>query len=146
MLGLIHNLPFLRNINNSPICHSPRKIDLDGGPCHFVNVIDEYQDEYFERCLVNSFHHQAIDYDYEKTYFLKRNVKVMGTSLLGYDNERRENLIVELMRALDNSWLSCQWHPENDYEDNQASSKILQKFMEMIVQKRTGKWLARELM
>lgn len=130
MLGLLHELPFSVNINDSKVCHNPisRKIDVGDSPVHFVHNYEKYTTEFFRREPVNSFHHQAIlfkdDFNYEK-----RGVEVIGTALLDYEIPEG---IIELMRGINQPFLSCQWHPENDYETNTASKKVLAAFEKMI--------------
>lgn len=131
MLGIYHGLPFSKDISGHNICHAPTAagIDLDGLPCHFVEVNKGFTDEYFEREFVNSFHHQAVRFSTQFDY-KKARVNVIGLSYLQYaaGQQQPEKKIIELMSGSNNSWVSCQWHPEADYQDNHASQVVFQKF------------------
>lgn len=131
MLGLLHGLPFSPNINGSRVCHNPtsRKIDVGDHPVHFVHTYPKFKEEFFGSEMVNSFHHQAVlleeGFDYEK-----QGVEVIGAASLNYGEDAEQN--VELMRGIGQPFLSCQWHPENDYENNKASGKVISVFEKMI--------------
>lgn len=127
ILGLLHNMPFNVNINDSKVCHNPKakKIDIGDGPIHYVFTHSKFKDEFFAKEMVNSFHHQAIMHD--KDY--RGDVEVIGTSLLDYEHMET---IVELMRGKKQPFISCQWHPENDYETNKASGIVINAFEKMI--------------
>lgn len=135
ILGINQGLPFIPHIGGSEVCHSPtpQGIELDGLPCHYVWVDDsEDQKSFFKKEFVNSFHHQAISL--RKTFnYAANGVKVIGYAYTRYPDAQQEaRKIVELMSGTKNRWISCQWHPEANYDDNKASQVVLTKFAEMI--------------
>lgn len=136
MLGIKHGLTFLKDISGSEVCHSPGKsIELDGNPCHFVHCLGDFKHEFFDREMVNSFHHQAVHYSpkYVETYKEQNKVDVVGYSLLQYKSGAiAERKIIELMRGVENKWISCQWHPECN-PNQEVNSIVLNKFKEMLV-------------
>lgn len=130
IIGKINGLPFLNNINQSKICHNPvsKKIDVGETPVHFLYIHDDFKKEFFNKSFINSFHHQAVGFIKTFDYLKDFGINVMGTSPLDYEG----NSIIELMKSTDDSWISCQWHPENDYESNEASGKLIKYFKRLI--------------
>lgn len=141
MLGLYHGLDFIPDLEDGLICHQPnyQKIShSENEPMHWVeltdnaekdfevddnvlNEITENQEENRRFLWVNSFHHQGLLY--KKT---TKSVKVLGTAP-GLDKQQ----IVEIMHGIKDPWLSVQWHPEYDWNSNQASRMILNRFAKM---------------
>jgi putative glutamine amidotransferase len=137
-LGIHCGLYLVTDITGSEICHSPfySKIELDGLPCHFVECLPKFKESFFEKEYVNSFHHQAIWFSkgHKPTeWFEKSPAEILGFARTQYKaGQKDEELIVELMRGRVNRWISCQWHPELNYEDNKASQKVLEEFELML--------------
>jgi putative glutamine amidotransferase len=77
---------------------------------------------------VNSFHHQGIFYEPKTTNYKDLGIEVLGVSSAEMDNKRHQ--VIELMRG--ETWISCQWHPEYDYEVNTPSRTLLDVFKKMI--------------
>lgn len=134
VLGVYHNAPFIPHLGGSDVCHSPgsQGIEMEGLPCHFVYVEDKYQDEFFKKEFVNSFHHQAISLRKAVNYE-KLGINVIGYAYTRYPSpEQDARKIIELMSGIEHPWISCQWHPEENYGENAASQAVLNKFAEMI--------------
>ena len=107
----------------SEVCHNPRDIEMQGEPVHFIEGVGNGIKEFAEQTLVNSYHHQAIRFDgkVEANLF---GVEVLATSHTIYaDHKTPEELIVELARGA--GFLSCQWHPEADWNSVESSEKVL---------------------
>jgi gamma-glutamyl-gamma-aminobutyrate hydrolase PuuD len=139
MLGLYHGMPLNTDLTYSTVCHQPNRQQISlnkGEPTHFIKIVDKEspllvkyeKGEALDRALntgkvwVNSFHHQAIEYEKNKSY---QDIKIIATAPASKDSE-----IVEAMSG--KGWLSCQWHPEHDYENNKVSESILKMFYDMI--------------
>jgi len=106
----------------SDVCHSPREIETNNEPIHFVRGIGKGVAEFGERELVNSYHHQAILYGDKAKQ--NKEVEILGISSVSF--ARGENTgvkIVELARG--DGFLSCQWHPELDWKNVESSKKVL---------------------
>jgi putative glutamine amidotransferase len=74
---------------------------------------------------VNSFHHQGIFYNPKTVDYRQLGIEVLGVA------PAEKNLqIIELMRG--ERWLSCQWHPEYDYEENTPSRTVLDVFKTLV--------------
>lgn len=133
-VGLFHNMYLSLDITGSTVVHQPSAagIKTEGNPVHFVRCLPEFKEEFFDEELTNSWHHQALLYFRNKNYAEDYGVEVLGTANLNYNDKEKYNVIVELMRTVDNNWLSCQWHPELDYKTNVASRKVVDKFKQMI--------------
>ena len=145
MLGIFSGLKFIPDISNGPVCHQPKSQNISAGkdePMHWVwltneagkeyEVLDDTSDLFFgsrrdNRYLwVNSFHHQAIQYEKKP-----QHVKILGIS----PGVEKDQKIAELMAGVEYRWLSCQWHPEYDWDVNPASKMVLTKFKEMMSSK-----------
>lgn len=140
ILGVYHHIYLHKDISSfSDVCHSPNanKIDLDGLPSHFVTCLEDYHKTFWEKEPVNSFHHQALYYNDSPK--MAQRYKDVGVEVLGYshikykDGSKDEQLIIELMKGLNNKWISCQFHPEADYPTNKASKIVLEKFKEILL-------------
>lgn len=138
-IGLYHGLNLNLDISGSEIVHNPSSanIKMDDYPVHFVHCFDQFKQEYFDRHLTNSFHHQALSYLQSKggEYYSSRDIEPLGYSYTYLPNDKfKQGLrIIELMKTSDNLWLSSQWHPELDYEKNPASRTVINKFKEMLI-------------
>ena len=144
MLGIYHGLPFIPDLTGSTICHQPtaQKISHEQEePMHWVRLLRQAvpdfscnpdPEEIFahpqasdeHHLWVNSFHHQGLMWVEDE-----RRVDVLGYCLA----HGKEQKNIELMRSSDEArWLSCQWHPEYDWEQNPASRMVLSQFKKLI--------------
>jgi len=143
MLGIRHKVRFIPDLSGGVVCHQPmaQKISHDRNePMHWVQLLKD-ADKKFQvedpdaKSLpsrrasdthwlwVNSFHHQGLYYEEGENDLVE---------VLGITSGTRKHQIIELMRGKKNPWLSCQWHPEYDWEFNAASRMVLTRFAEMI--------------
>ncbi len=144
MLGVYHGLTFVPDLSESHTCHQPsaQKVSHEKDePMHWVRLTTKgypsfkalpSKEEVFcskqardpHYLWVNSFHHQALLAEQAE-----KRVKILGVAI-GHGGEQK---IVELMSSSDKSrWLSCQWHPEYDWDNNVASQMILSTFLRMV--------------
>lgn len=133
ILGVYHGISLIQNISWSTVCHSPgaSKIELDGIPPHLLYIYKDFQKEFFEKDFVSSFHHQALPIPANaKESYKKVGIELLGYSYLNYD--KQPVLINELMRGINNRWISCQSHPETEWSSNKAAEIILSKFKDMV--------------
>lgn len=142
-LGVYHCPKVLvTDISGSNICHQPSasKIDTEGLPCHRVYLVDGVEEESFHKFVhntyVNSYHHQAIWFkDSPKLIdsYKSHGIEPIGYSITNFkDSNNPEEVILEFMRGNKNRWISCQWHPETDYDENKASEAVLAEFEKML--------------
>ena len=167
MLGVYHNIKLICDLSDGVLCHQPAAQKISHNreePMHWVCLLDEAHAT-FEACeegsqilpgsisahsrylWVNSFHHQGLWYLTEAEE--KKRQKEVGADykpakwrrkveVLGYAAGVKKRRIIELMRGKTNDWLSCQWHPEYDWEQNAASKMILTRFGELIEKGKAG--------
>jgi putative glutamine amidotransferase len=115
------------DISSSEICHNPlnQDIEMDGNPVHYVECAEPFKDIFFERELVNSFHHQAVCLNP-----LATDYEEVGISKLKQVPTKSWERIVELAKGA--NFVSCQWHPECDWETNRASGIVLEYFKDRL--------------
>lgn len=141
MLGLYHGMDFVEDLTYGTVCHSPFRQQLKlskNEPTHAISILDKNSPlcvehkpgEAFDRALddkkltfVNSFHHQAIVYN-------DKSKKMTDVKVLATARSTKDLAIVEAMCG--KGWLSCQWHPEYDWDVNDTSEAILQMFAKEI--------------
>ncbi len=128
ILGIQHGIELVMDLCSSEIVHSPgrqlKDLALDKiNPMHHVNVIHS-QEIYGEILWVNSFHHQGLI----KPPTNSNQVVIDGILECKLDNQHFE--LIELMHG--QNWISCQWHPEWDYEEQESSKLVLTQFKNMI--------------
>lgn len=145
MLGVFHGLRMIPDLSVSPICHQPSYQKVSYGKnitMHSVKLIEssgdyravdpETMDLFFHNARnkntlwVNSFHHQGLRY-IEKEHSNHSEFEVLGIS-----PATSKTNIIELMRGKKKEWISCQWHPEYDWEENSASNMVLSQFKKLI--------------
>lgn len=154
LIGVANGLTLIPDISGSDISHQPSKagVSLNSEePIHVVNLIDKdkFYDDYPEavtpvewqvvssvmqtdgdkpeRLWVNSFHHQALLYEKKKDI---PGLRVLGTSRV---DARSSSDVVKNIELMDGpGWISCQWHPEYDWQSNTASRAVLARFKKMI--------------
>lgn len=150
VLGAYYGLGLMQDISRYPILHSPASDDVKineekGEYLHWINVLPEFHDEFFDRGWIPSYHHQAVYFSRYKhnkkaenaITYEKLGIDVIGTADLNTDfSEKGKNKmdIIELARGINNRWIGTQGHPEckQDYLRNPASKIIVNKFAEMI--------------
>lgn len=136
------------------VCHQPQKWNISFStkePAHPISlrnlelfrVVEPEERKTLAKILhdnvtdevawVNSFHHQGVRFitprNNSDDYYSSKDIVVFATSPTGM--EKSPN-IIEGMMGIKDRWLSVQWHPEYDYEDNTPSRLILKKFQEMM--------------
>lgn len=149
---------FIMDLDGSTI-HQPAKYNVTlqhNEPCHAINLLEPSMftvSKPKERSVlqrlnldkqndsitwVNSWHHQGARYIKEKDYYSKNNIKVLATASSGMkDKDKEDQPIIELMIGTGNEahWITTQWHPESDYEENTASHKVIEIFKTMLKNK-----------
>ncbi len=144
MIGVCHGLTFIPDLSTCNTCHQPSAQKVSHGkdePMHWVrltgkgyptfkaapsaeDVFCNKQSADSHYLWVNSFHHQALLAERSE-----KRVKILGVAV-GHGKDQK---IIELMTGVGKErWLSCQWHPEYDWESSVASKMILSKFHRMI--------------
>jgi len=133
-IGLFHGLNLILDINGTEIVHNPSAADIrtDGNPVHFVHCLPQYCNDFFDKLLTNSWHHQSLlyssDFDYSQI-----GIEVIGYAYLNRSQQKKkEQKIIEIMKTSDDLWMGTQFHIELDYEKNPASRIVLDKFKEII--------------
>lgn len=150
MLGVYHRLTMVLDLGQSSVCHQPRSQQISferNQPSHSVTLTEvglndkrfEFPEEAFQKkknakdttqkIWVNSFHHQGILADTKPE---EQKIQVLGTAI-GNDRDK-EDPIIELMTG--EGWISCQWHPEYDWDFNAASRVVLEVFKKMLEEKK----------
>lgn len=137
MLGIHHGIRLITHIGNSFVCHNPTSADIQMGdePVHYIKIVDRRQEELgMKKLYVNSFHHQALAFSKDAAKEQEKNgVDVLASSNLNYDSDAsKETKIIELMRGINNNWISCQWHPEVDWRKNRPSKWFVREFKKML--------------
>lgn len=161
MLGIFHDLELIPDISGSPICHQPNFENINSNPeepTHYVYLVNkDLRDGY--TCQIhpntynlpkkgnslylwtNSFHHQGLrakvsqeEKEEEKSKSKIWVIHEKQVNLIGISPVAKKEYIVELMTSKNpnTQWISCQWHPEYDWETNSASEMILDKFKKMM--------------
>ncbi len=152
MIGLFHGMKgadFCMDLCNVNTIHQPTKSGITamkGDVMHFLELTDpkafqipeppereilrdvmgEEQGKFY---WVNSFHHQGILFN--KSFPYKENgVQVLGLAAAETNKDKDNVKIVELMRG--KKWISCQWHPEWDYDVNTPSKAVVDAFNNML--------------
>lgn len=133
-MALVTDLCEQSTIVHCPSIQEPKFTPDPYAPIHKVAIEpgrslfgQPYPKEGFNDLWVNSFHHQGLLYqahhDTDNT--------VIGTSFVcrGGHNQR-DKYIIELMENPQDNWISCQWHPEYDYREQESSMQILKHFKE----------------
>ncbi len=153
LIGVYHNMTLVPDILDGTVIHAAHKQGITTSknePTHKVKLVGDNGRKEFgapteERRLieqhlprenesketyvyVNSFHHQALLHTPDKN---KRqydpSLIVLGTAEVGLKDCEE---IVELMAGP--TWISCQWHPEVDYEVNAPSKRVLARFAGLV--------------
>lgn len=130
--------------------HQPAKYNLQlqkNEPAHKIDLLDPEifvvqnpkEREPLQRILhegsgnqpfawVNSWHHQGIKYlKKNKEQYSKLSLKVLATAPSGMDDHSH---VIEMMMGTGETafWLTTQWHPEVDWEENTASRQVIEMF------------------
>lgn len=111
-------------IVHCPSLQEPKFATEPYEPIHIVEVLvgrKLFGKDDLEDMWVNSFHHQGLLYCEEA----EKDPDVIGTSVV----TDKKN-IVELIDCPAQQWMSCQWHPEYDYREQDSSMRLLTYFKE----------------
>jgi len=159
IIGVRYGIQVVMDLYNSIICHSPNRSNItisSVDPVHSVKVLDpEKFRKYFgikepegpkerrvfakimgesfnDKIWVNSFHHQALHYDEKKMASEEmKDITVFGTAKGDVDYQKKTTReIIEIMAGP--NWVSAQFHPEYDWEENTISRAVLNKFKTML--------------
>jgi putative glutamine amidotransferase len=149
LLGVYHGVELFADITHGRVAHTPHRHEIvlkNYEPAHRVKLFGKTK-ELFNKDVpeerrafvrennphsdeiiwVNSYHHQALKY-YGKgndRKWKEEDLYVHGVAETGI---KECGEIIELMSGASKPWLSCQWHPELDYESNTPSRKVLERF------------------
>lgn len=151
LLGIRHGMGFVMDISQSPICHQPQRAGITHTPkepVHKVKIIrpeimhevygmpenpperrvlkDVLAEKEHDMIWVNSFHHQAVVFNKSRKY-QEEGIDIIGVARVELQCCKE---IIELMQGP--NWISCQWHPEYDWECNTASRVILGRFKSLV--------------
>jgi membrane dipeptidase len=145
LIGIYHNIGVLPDIQGY-VAHSPYRNNIKltkGEPMHKVSLLKKTRFEMEipkernvfrlaglcsqneREMLVNSYHHQGLIHQKSPP----PDVEVMGIAETGQKDVPQ---IVELMRG--EHWISCQWHPEVDWEINTPSCTIIEEFKKILLE------------
>lgn len=135
LIGVTHNMYLIPNINNCDIVHQPSAhgLETDGQPVHRVKIHDPMWEELIgdNKCLSNSFHHQALNYNPDTNYEQNYGIKVIGTARLNKKtNQNPEWRNIELMEDINGNWLACQFHPE--MMNSPVDFVVIDRFKQMV--------------
>lgn len=139
------------------VVHQPGKYNITIGsnePCHVINLLEpnifsvpnpkerstlaKLRLDWTENspvAWVNSWHHQGTQYiKRNKEEYAKKNIKILATAASGMKDIQP---VIELMMGTgaEDHWISAQWHPENDWQDNTASAKVIEMYGEILSKK-----------
>jgi putative glutamine amidotransferase len=140
---------FIMDLNGSRTIHQPGSFNIttsEHDVMHEVRILDntyfKIQDATERKIIrdsigdkvdtiwVNSFHHQGVKYFVSKEntdYYSSKGIQVAGVSTAEIPKQVK---IIELMFG--ENFVSCQWHPEYDYENNTASRQVINCFRKML--------------
>ena len=151
LLGVSYGFFLIPDLAGSSVCHQPQRqqISLERNePVHAVTLTNP--EAYFRvfsgrnpterlpfkrlmghdqnaKLWTNSFHHQGLAYPSSKKTWPDdaKDIQVYGTARVDLTHMKIER-IIELMGT--DTWVSCQWHPEFDWQVNSASRAVLERF------------------
>lgn len=100
----------------------------------FKKVLKEPEDVGY----VNSFHHQGLEFfvTAKKSLipdgrYANRNIKVFATAATG-DSDHPQIIEGMMGTGPEAHWITVQWHPEYDYEENSISAEVVNRFHAML--------------
>jgi gamma-glutamyl-gamma-aminobutyrate hydrolase PuuD len=121
------------------VCHNPSGVEVNDEPIHYLDSVGNGDDFVKDNEAVNSFHHQAILMSPKDAYEV--GIEVLATApTIWKTNKNIGQNIIELARRQFNKdgkhhmpdFISCQWHPELSWQDNEPSARVLEYFKKMI--------------
>jgi gamma-glutamyl-gamma-aminobutyrate hydrolase PuuD len=124
----------------SKICHTPsqQEIELDweaGEYPHFVTVLKQERERYFDREWVTSYHHQGVAFTrkcYNLGMYHQAGVRVIGYADLDPGPEKPVR-IMEWVEGVYNPFVGCQFHCEIDWRlGNRASLAVMKRFKDLM--------------
>lgn len=143
---------FIMDLDGAVI-HQPGKYQVQvaqNEPCHAIELLDPsvfsvpnpkersplqklLRDGHGKNVAwVNSWHHQGVEYvKKNKELYLKNNIKVLATADTGMKDV---GPVIELMMGTGEQahWITAQFHPESDWEENTASRQVIEMFKDML--------------
>lgn len=112
-------------------------------PAHCINLLNNFhisscperrvikeimEEKQHDKVWVNSFHHQGLIYDDKKMSYNELGIEILGVA--SAEVNKNQYKIIEMMRG--KNWISCQFHPEYDYDVNSVSEEVIYLFKEML--------------
>jgi len=101
------------------------------------DVLKEHNEH--PQAWVNSWHHQGVKYwKKNKEQYNKLNLKVLATAPSGMQDHSH---IIEMMAGIgpETNWITAQFHPEIDWEENSCSRGTIEFFDELVSRYRKEK-------
>jgi hypothetical protein len=136
------------------VVHQPQKLQIQVNkmePAHKIDLIapDVFnverpkEREVLQRILndgegnnphawVNSWHHQGVKYLKKKREeYAKQHIRVLATAPSGMEDHSH---IIEMMMGVgpESFWVTTQWHPEVDWDENTASRQVIEMFANLV--------------
>ncbi len=140
---------FVQDLSFGDVCHQPQRANITltkNEPTHGIyihatdvlgvkvakerSLLAKYLNQQEQEALgwVNSYHHQAIEcrnkkYEYGKLH----NIQILATATTGLKDCPH---IIEAMQGIgeESNWITVQWHPEADYDENSWSGRVVEIF------------------
>lgn len=138
LIGVMNNMRLVQDLSDCATCHQPQRQQINvnrGEPMHTISLntgenpatadnwkLYDWHLKNTGNVWVNSFHHQGIVYDRNN---VPKDIQVLAWAH-GHDKQK----IVELMTGP--NWISAQWHPEFDWEENSMSRWVLDHFQGLL--------------
>jgi len=84
------------------------------------------------KAWVNSWHHQGVKYiKKHKEQYAKLNLRILAIAPTGMEDNSQ---VIEMMTGTgqESFWVTTQWHPEADWEENSASRNAMKMYEAML--------------
>lgn len=154
LIGLAKNFgrSFISDLLGNEVAHAPSRqgISLNAGEfAHKIRILcpqkfdvkNSVENEILDNVMiridrgteayVNSHHHQGIAFVPKFDYIQQSNTLIIAVAEYAYAKEGAYELI-EMMAGIDKPWVSCQWHPEEDFFYSTPSRKAIDMFLTLI--------------
>jgi gamma-glutamyl-gamma-aminobutyrate hydrolase PuuD len=87
---------------------------------------------------INSWHHQGVEFDkkkFNKGEYHSLHIDIVGTAPIGKNDNSQ---VIEMMIGTkpENFWISTQFHPEADWEENSVSHHVMELFAKILEEKK----------
>src|SRR5690349_17030309 len=123
ILGVHFGMKLIQDISKTDICHNPWAAGIKQEmtePAHTIDILNPKQWDGAKYGFVNSAHHQALS---TQSIARKVNLEAVASTT---DN-------IEIIEAMSGEgWFSVQWHPECDYNTNELSMYVWDRFGDMM--------------